>query len=203
MGTKQSINTTMITINQKDDPRYFYSKKYDVWYLRIPKCASTTICAWLEIDDQEFSYDPPPYPAPVITCIRHPIDRFVSGYHEALRRNTVYGNFKDFVTQCSITGTPDNHLIPMTHYLKHNVNRYFFVADYDLTSQFCRYFKSGFPHHMYNPTLRNSVQPSHLIAALDDIINLYMDDVKLFIKVRKDHALKHHYLRIKKAAGKP
>lgn len=60
------------------------SDQHDIAVLRIPKNASTTLCKVLGCTNRQVDFGG----KRVITCIRNPLNRFISGIVQAMKRES-------------------------------------------------------------------------------------------------------------------
>ena len=100
--------------------RLWESKKHQVYYLGIPKTASSSVRAMLEIDtENDWLYDDAQYVPnwPVFTTMRDPLKRFLSGYLEAKRRGTAAENILQELKRIENGHWSDEHLYPQTYYI--------------------------------------------------------------------------------------
>jgi len=159
--------------------RYWFSRKYEINFLGIPKTGVTSICAMLDIDIDKDWGKSPVKNYNTFTVLREPIDRAVSAYYETLRRGTLSrgATIDDYITKINHCGFFDNHCEPMVNYFKDC--EYVLIFEKGLTNQLNKLIPVNLVRHAENVT----PQDKKIILNNEQRIRLekiYARDIELY-----------------------
>lgn len=141
--------------------RLWYSHAYRINFLGIPKTGSTTIRRLLDIEDNScwhYIDEGITFPYQIFTVVRDPYERFLSSYHETLRRRTHDGTIDELLKELENGIFKDEHTLPQADYLeeaqKYGVfSDYYLICDNSLTRQLNTLLTTDFRDIRLNETI--------------------------------------------------
>lgn len=100
------------------DKKIYYTHKYKLNYLFIPKCGSTTIKAAFELKEfmSQLASDPLKYDYEIFAVVRNPVSRFMSAYNE-IKKQYGFDSPDDLIAKIMVDGWFDHHIEPQIDFL--------------------------------------------------------------------------------------
>lgn len=175
--------------NMSNVYKIYISYKYKVYYINLPKCASTRILRaieWKHFIENEPGTAIPPLPSPdwrYFTCIREPFTRLQSGYAELVKRGMTDLPFNDFVSEID-KFIDDPHIRPYYPILE----RFLHEPGIKLTVLFCdaaldaclnEFLKDEIHPERVNAR-KNRVNVAYSLSSIDKVNEVYKKDLLFF-----------------------
>jgi hypothetical protein len=178
--------------------KIFWSRRYKMYYLQIPKSGCTTIKHQLgcKVSDWQTVDEPINDKYKILIGVREPFGRFISGYWEMKRLRQISDDtsFDHFVEMCESRGLWHDHLWHQTYYIEECITSIpltqqydFFVWDDDLTEKLRGILEEpDLQDIRLNKTENNIVWFTHEI--MQKVRKMYKDDFTLYEKINAEIA---------------
>ena len=149
----------------------------NVQFAGIPKCAVTSTCSLIGANI-DTDWGEALLHGPIFTVVRDPVERFVSAWQEARRRNTTSAaTVSGCLDQVERFGWFDEHFCPQSWYIepwRHRVEAYFGMWRRDWTQALCDWLGMRHALPRLNRTAGDRVWPNESERAR--ILALYQED---------------------------
>lgn len=163
----------------------YFSHKYQLNYLLIPKTGSTTVRTWLGCISNKFWHHAQSglqYDYTLFTVIRDPYSRFLSGYNEARRINATQRTILETLELGKYGVFRDRHLYPQSWWITEAENaglqiRYFLECDDTLCDQLAELTGENNGHLRLNPSNKQRKLTNQQRELIKEV---YKEDFELY-----------------------